>query len=316
MLSLTEIRHRLPAPLVKRLQSFYSPLIVDKILRGFGEKRDVSVRLNTLKSNRQEFEQYLRATKISWSNISGLNNFYLIKNKSEHYFAKDPWFIQGKIYLQGVSSSLPILCLQPQPGEIILDVAAAPGSKTTQIGISINNTGSIIANEIDPIRYERLKFNLARQGITCAKIRLGDGRDLGTKYPAYFDRVLLDAPCSAEGRINLETARSYLGWSEKKIMGHAKLQKELMTAAWQSLKPDGVMVYSTCTLSPEENEDNIGWFLNTYKDSKLLPLSLPLFTQLPLVTNDVRLSPAYFLKAAPTSLHEGFFICLLQKNKH
>ena len=168
---------------------------------------------------------------------------------------------KGYIYLQSLSSMIPPLVLDAKGNEQILDMASAPGSKTTQISAMMNNTGHIIANELDKIRCERLKFNLNNQGATNVEVINGYGEKLGEKYLETFDRVLLDTPCSGEGRFIAEIAGTYRNWSLKTVKELSKIQRKLIKSGYNALKPGGIMVYSTCTLNLEENEDILKWAL-------------------------------------------------------
>lgn len=161
---------------------------------------------------------------------------------------------EGRIYIQTPSSMVPVDVLDPQPGEEILDLAAAPGGKTTHIAARMNNEGRIGAVESVKGRFHRLRRNLERCGVTIADTYLADGAGVGRKVPERFDRVLLDAPCTSEGRFHSSDPSSYAYWSRKKIREMARKQKKLAHSAVHALKPGGVLVYCTCTLAPEENE--------------------------------------------------------------
>ncbi len=187
---------------------------------------------------------------------------------------------QGSLYAQGLESMRPVMELDPQPGERILDLCAGPGSKTSQIAMHMRNEGVLVANEPVRPRFYRLKSVL---NLTGAKTTLTmvDGRrfrvgaysnppagEAGT--PLLFDRVLVDAPCSAEGRFKKDEPQTYAYWSLRKIKEMAHKQKGLLLHAGRLLKAGGVLVYSTCTFAPEENEEVVLWFSRKAEGFKLL----------------------------------------------
>jgi 16S rRNA (cytosine1407-C5)-methyltransferase len=189
--------------------------------------------------------------------------------------ASEP-YAKGAVYLQNVSSQLPALVLDPQPGERVLDLCAAPGSKTGQIGALMAGGGEIVAVEKVRPRFYRLLANLRDQGVTTARAVLGSGTGYWHREPEAFDRVLVDAPCSTEGRFRAEDAETTRYWSERKIKEMRAVQERLLFSAVQSLKPGGVLVYSTCTFAPEENEAVVDRALRTFGDAlEVLDAGLP-----------------------------------------
>jgi len=174
----------------------------------------------------------------------------------------------GYYYVQELASMLPIIALQPKQDETILDLCAAPGSKTTQIAAEIKNTGLIIANEIHLGRIKILASNLERCGVTNTIITKKEGRALCKRLKQKdfkFDKILLDAPCSGEGTLR-STPVTYLMWNPKTIKRLSRLQKQLFEAAFEILKVGGEIIYSTCTHAPEENEEVIDYALEKFKN--------------------------------------------------
>jgi len=173
----------------------------------------------------------------------------VLGNTVEHFL--------GYIYIQETASMIPPVVLDPQEDEVILDMAAAPGSKTTQIAQMMNNNGAIIANEKILPRLSSLRTNIQRCGITNAVITWMDGkafREKGLK----FDKILLDAPCTGTGAI-MKSPKTLKTWSVDASKISSSIQKQLLQSAVECLKEDGTLVYSTCSLEPEENEENIDW---------------------------------------------------------
>jgi 16S rRNA C967 or C1407 C5-methylase (RsmB/RsmF family) len=184
---------------------------------------------------------------------------------------------------------------------------AAPGSKTTQLAAFMQNDGFILANEVNAIRAERLKFNLNRQGVSMAEVRVGDGKKLEDNWHEFFDSVLLDAPCSGVGIISMDSPQTYRGWSPRDVSKLAHEQKRLIESAVWALKPGGSMVYSTCTLTREENLDNVHWALDTFKGTlERQPIELKL-------TGVDNLDREGGIQLLPSSLYEGFFVAKFRK---
>lgn len=219
---------------------------------------------------------------------------FLFDRSGEYAIKGTDAFYKWKIYLQSIASMLPVLALDPQKGETILDVCAAPGSKTTQIAMMMENTGSIIALEQNQIRYDKLMYNAKLQWATIIHWEKTDARKwleetlpllggVGGGTPPslpykgrneIFDRILLDAPCSAEGRISLANEKTYGFWSIANIRDKSELQYEMVSLAYKRLKQWGTLVYSTCTLAPEENEWVISRLLEEFGDAMLEPINI------------------------------------------
>ncbi len=184
----------------------------------------------------------------------------------------------GYYYVQEISSMLPMLALQPQRGEILLDLCASPGSKTTHAAAMMQNRGTIIANEVSMGRIGILNSNLERCGVMNTIVTRKDGvalcNILSKKSKIKFDKILVDAPCSGEGTLR-KSPKTFLMWNKHMIKKIANTQKRLADAAIQLLKVNGIMIYSTCTLAPEENEAIVSYLLEKY-DVKIESISLPL----------------------------------------
>ncbi len=174
----------------------------------------------------------------------------------------------GYYYIQELASMLPIIALKPNPSERILDLCAAPGSKTTQIASEMKNTGTIIANEPNLGRIKILASNLERCGVTNTILTRSDGIKLCRKFKEEgikFDKILVDAPCSGEGTLR-SSPKTYFMWNPRTIKSLSKLQKKLFSSAFEILKTEGEIIYSTCTHAPEENEAIVDWALEEFKE--------------------------------------------------
>ena len=219
---------------------------------------------------------------------------------------------------------IPPLVLDPKPGEIVLDLTAAPGSKTSQMAIMMKQEGELVANDKNKIRFFKLKHNMEQQGViddskkdwSCT-LRMEPGTVLLQEYEQYFDKILLDAPCSSEARFVVGNPKSFGYWKDRKVKEMAYTQRRLLLSAWKSLKPGGTLVYSTCTFSPEENEMQIDRLLERFDDVDVLPVEIPDVERLPIMKEwqGKTLSPEVqkCFRVKPTKDIEGFFIAKLQK---
>lgn len=229
----------------------------------------------------------------------------------------------GSIYIQNAASWLPVLALDPQAGERILDMCAAPGGKTSHIAQCANNSATIVANDNSRPRLHKLQSNLERLHVKNVTFTLHDATRLSYQLePELFDKILLDAPCSGEGMMTLDDKKSFESWSVAHIKRLQKLQKKLIVQAWTLLKPGGTLVYSTCTMAPEENEAVLDYLLRHNEDVAVEPLTelaghLGNIVEPVLEWNgksfDERLSSVLRLK--PSTDIEAFFVVKLTK-KH
>ena len=182
----------------------------------------------------------------------------------------------GVYYLQEASAMSPVTLLDPQPGERVCDLCAAPGGKTTQIAGRMLGEGFLLCNEINPKRAKILSRNIERMGVANALVTNEHPKNLAERYAAYFDRVLVDAPCSGEGMFRKEEA-AVTDWSVDTVQMCANRQKEILQSAAKLLKPGGRLVYSTCTFAPEENEQVIADFLENHPEFSAVEMDAPWF---------------------------------------
>nr|WP_273385222.1 RsmB/NOP family class I SAM-dependent RNA methyltransferase [Cohnella zeiphila] len=182
---------------------------------------------------------------------------------------RHPWHAAGLYYIQEPSAMIAAELLEPRPGELVLDLAAAPGGKTTQIGGLLAGRGLLVANEIHAGRAKILAENVERMGIANAVVTNATPDELASRWPEAFDRVLLDAPCSGEGMFRKDPD-AVSEWSPDSVAICAQRQRDILPSAAALLRPGGRLVYSTCTFNREENEETIAWFLDAYPAFKLL----------------------------------------------
>lgn len=307
MPSVTQIKQRLPNEFIDNLYEMFSPLTVDKILVGMSEKRLTTLRVNTLKYNILDLMNYFKEINIKFERVLWYSDALIIKNVDERDIQKLDIYKDGYIYLQSLSSMVPPLVLNPHENDRVLDLTAAPGSKTTQIAALMNKKGYILANELDKTRCEKLKYNVAQQGASIVEVINGRGEKIGTNYKEQFDKVLLDAPCSGEGRFIASNVQTYRNWSIKTINELVKTQKKLFKSAYDALKPNGILVYSTCTLNMEENEKILEWAIQNF-NIKLESINLDIKDIVNGFNNGLSNSINKSIRILPSKNMEGFFV--------
>lgn len=309
----------LPKKYLQRIESFLSKTELEQTIKGYNEDRVCSFRVNTLKSTQTEVESFLYSANISFQKVPYLPLAYTIYRENEFTLKGSPLFYDGKIYVQGLASQIPAILLDIKEGMRVLDVTAAPGSKTTQIAALMNNTGEIIACEKHQIRHDKLVHNIKLQGATDIETYKADALKLmGELEKGSFDAILLDAPCSAEGRFKLSDERSYGFWTLGNIRDKAIIQTTLLEASIPLLKKGGVLVYSTCTLAPEENEGVVSDILAKHPDLKLEVIDK---TDIPFAINGIKSFEGVVynsdiektLRILPSSMAEGFYVAKMQK---
>ena len=299
------MEENLPVFLRERLLKEYKKDIVEKIILGYMQKRKVTLRVNTIKIKEDELENFLINSKINYSKVSFYSSAYILENIREEEIRNWEFYKEGKIYLQSLSSMLPPLVLEPKAKENILDMAAAPGGKTTQISALSENTALITACEKNKIRYERLEYNVNKQGAKGINLMRIDTRNLSDFFS--FDKILLDAPCSGSGTLNLKNENIEKNFTEELIERSVKLQETLLKKAIKILKVGGELIYSTCSILKEENEDLLERILN--KNLELIPIANNIFENVPKLP--VKLEGT--LCVMPNELYEGFFVAKIRK---
>ena len=270
-----------------------------------------SYRINTLKISVEEAHALLSERKIDFKKVDFYPYAILVERQNSKVSPFADLIDGGLLYAQGLESLLPVLILDPRPGQRVLDLCAAPGSKTSQIAMHMNNQGFLKANEPVRQRLYRLKAVLQLTGAQ-AQVSSTDGRRM-QGHGELFDSVLVDAPCSSEGRFVLDEPKSFAYWSVRKIKEMSHKQKGLLLNASRMLAPGGILVYATCTLSPEENEEVVDWFLRKSEDRFTLgPIDIegiktyPCLSQWQKRVYDERVRDA--ARILPDERMEGFFI--------
>ena len=313
MISINEAKRKLPTDFIENIYELYDLLKVDQILQGMMNPRNTTIRVNTIKYNIQDLMRYFKEKNIKFERVLWYRDALIIKNATEKELQKLEIYEKGYIYLQSLSSMVPPLVLNPKKGEKVLDLTAAPGSKTTQMAALMENEGYILANELDKIRSERLQYNVKSQGAEIVEVINGRGEKIGNSYTEYFDKVLLDTPCSGEGRFLLGKPMTYKDWSLKKVNQLVKIQKKLFESAYNATKKNGIMVYSTCTINKEENEYILDWAINNF-DIKLLEINLNIKEAIKGDNTGLNGSIDKAIKILPSKNMEGFFVAKIVKN--
>lgn len=289
----------IPQFLKEMLVNQYGQETTKKIIKGY-VKKVVTIRVNTIKTDKQEIIDKLINAQIEFDEIEYNNNALIIRNKNEEDLRKLDMYENGEIYMQSLSSMLPPIVLEPKEKENILDMTAAPGGKTTQMSAMTDNKSYITACEKNKIRAERLKYNLQKQGAKMVNVMQEDARKLSDYFS--FDKILLDAPCSGSGTENVLNAK----FTEELIERSVKTQEELLKKALKILKPGGEMVYSTCSILKQENEELLKKFL---KKSKIEIMPINLTDEIPMLPTTLEGTVC----VCPTEIYEGFFVAKIKK---
>ena len=296
----------IPEFFIEMLRKQYGEELSKKIIEGYEEERKVTFRVNTIKTNSSNIEKVLEENSIKYKKVSWYSEGYIIENVRENEIENLDIYKNGEIYLQSLSSMLPPIVLEPKENTDILDMTAAPGGKTTEIATLVGNKARITAIEMNKIRAQKLKYNIEKQGATCVYVMEQDARKLNDFFS--FDNVLLDAPCSGSGTININDTKLEKTFTEQLIKKSIKSQNELLKKAIKVLKKGSEMVYSTCSILQEENENIIE---NVLKENRveIVDIDFKGIEDLPKLPTRIKGT----LCVAPTKDYEGFFVAKLKK---
>ncbi len=272
------------------------------------------IRISPLTISKEKIISNLEQYGIKLISIPGIENTYQVI-QSGNIIGKTFDFILGSYYIQSLSSMIPALVLNPYENDRVLDLCAAPGSKTTQLAEIMNNKGTLIANEISLDRARILLFNTEKQSLVNTGVINSKGELLSKYFENYFDKILVDAPCSALG-ITQKKGEVSNWWNEQKAEGLSEIQYRLLVSAIKMCKVGGEIVYSTCTLTLEENELVLNKILNKYQvelvDIELPVKSRPAFTKYENENLNSQIAKAH--RILPWEIgSEGFFVSKLRK---
>ena len=296
----------IPEFLIERLENQYGKDLVKRIIDGYEKQRKVTFRVNTLKTTVEGIEKVLDEKNIEYKKVSYYKEAFIIEHTRENKIKQLDCYKNGEIYMQSLSSMLPPIILEPKENTDILDMTAAPGGKTTEIATITQNKARITAVEMNKIRAEKLKYNVEKQGANSVYIMQQDARKIDSFFS--FDSILLDAPCSGSGTININDVKLEKTFTRELINKSIKSQKTLIRKAIEILKKGSELVYSTCSILQEENEDIINEILKT-KKVEIVNINFPGIEELPKLPSKIKGT----LCVMPNEEYEGFFVAKLKK---
>lgn len=299
---------RLPQAFLCRMQEMLGDEY-EAFLESYENPRTFGLRVNTDKITCEAFEQIVPfpVQRIPW-----IPNGYFYSEEVRP--SRCPLYQAGLYYLQEPSAMTPGAFLPIEPGDLVLDLCAAPGGKATELGSRLHGEGLLLANDISPTRARALLRNLELFGISNVFVTSETPSKLLERFPGFFDKIMLDAPCSGEGMFRKEEALAR-DWTPEKSHQLSEIQRELILQAADMLRPGGLLLYSTCTFAPEEDEGTISFLLENREDMELLPLmQYPGFSSGNPAWGNGDPSLTKALRMFPHHLNgEGHFLCLLQK---
>ena len=319
----------LPRFFIESIVGAYGEAEAFRILDGIAsaKERPVTLRANTLKASSDEVAAALDAAQIPWQPVAWFKEAFAIAPEYERAVWELDLIREGKVYLQSLSSMLPPLVLGPVTGQDVLDMCAAPGGKTTQLA-ALCPGAHITACEMHIPRAEKLEHNLEKQGAKNVQVMRCDARRLDEFFS--FDRILLDAPCTGSGTLILGNERTQRGFTPELLEKCARSQRALLDRGLTVLKRGGLLLYSTCSVLPQENEDAVRAALAKHRDCEIVPLlgaegedecaTAPLSDalahafaadEIPQLQNEL----AGTITVRTTREYEGFYLALIKKNK-
>lgn len=298
--------NHIPEFLYHFLITQYGEKMTTEIIDGYSQKRPVTLRANTLKVSVEQIKHVFDDLHIAYQEVTWYKDAFIMKNMTEEQLKNLDIYKNGEVYLQSLSSMIPPLILSPKENENILDMAAAPGGKTTQMLALSKNKAFVTACEKNKIRAERLQYNLNKQGANRVNVMIKDARTLDDFFS--FDKVLLDAPCSGSGTLSISNPKLVSTFTEDLLQRSSKVQSSLLQKAITLLKPGHEMVYSTCSILSQENEKILQKFIDL-KQVEIIPIDTTSFSDAILLPTSITGT----LCICPSKLYEGFFVAKLRK---
>lgn len=257
---------RLPVAFKEKMKDLLGEMEYEDFIDALNGERQYGLRINTLKADMEDFEKVspFRLEPVPWTS----DGFYISGDDAP---GRHPYYHAGAYYIQEPSAMLPGQILGARPGERVLDLCAAPGGKTVQIAAAMKGKGILVSNDISPERVKALVKNIELCGVRNAIVLNESPEKLVQNFEGYFDRVIIDAPCSGEGMFRKDEAAAK-SWESFKCERCTRLQEPILQSADRLLKPGGTLVYSTCTFSPEEDEQMIAGFMHGHGDYELMEI--------------------------------------------
>ncbi|MFH1331797.1 MAG: NOL1/NOP2/sun family putative RNA methylase [archaeon] len=288
----------------KFLERYEKLTDIDKFVEFSEKPLRKSIRVNTIKTSVAEVGKRFDLKPVPWCDVGFFVEGRAIGNTFEHFL--------GYIYLQEAASMIPPAVLDARSSDLVLDMCASPGSKTTQIAAMMKNKGLIVANDNSISRLKPLSMNLQRCGVSNVVMTLMEGRWFKTQ----FDKILVDAPCSGIGTIR-KSPKTVGWWNPNFVRQMAGIQRQLLGTAFNVLKPGGTIVYSTCTLEPEEDEGVVDSLLKKHDDAKLQKISLEIKSSPPVLEFEGNVYDPEIKKCLrlwpQDNDTEGFFVAKIKK---
>lgn len=292
------------------------------VIKGLSERRNQTFRINTIKSDVKRIISEIE--KLSGDKVQRLKLTNAYSLDSTFQLSRSDFANNFDIYLQDASSMLPVEILEPKADELILDICAAPGSKTGQIAMNTDNQARIFATEPVKPRFLKMQMLLEKQGVKLERLILSEGNYLYKKYPDfinYFDKCVVDVPCTNENAIIPNDLKSFEHWSSKNPKNISRLQKSILASAFTMLRKGGKLIYSTCTFSVEENEEVVNWLLENFEDARVINIDNKLINlEVDYVNGLTEFNKKEFntniknsIRVLPNSNFGGFFLCLIEK---
>lgn len=297
----------IPYFLEDMLKEQYGEKTTKRIIEGYSQRRVISFRVNNLKNNYKKIEEVLNEKNIKFEKIIWSKDAFIVKDVSQNVIEELDIYKNGEIYMQSLSSMLPAIILDPKEGEDILDMTAAPGGKTTQIASIVNNKANITACEMNIVRFERLKYNIEKQGARVFAMQK-DSRKIEDFFS--FDKILLDAPCSGSGTLSIYDNKTEKYFTEKLIEKSIRAQSSLLRKATKLIKAGKELVYSTCSILDVENENIVNEILKD-NNFEIVPIKFEGMDDLPLLPTKIEGT----LCIMPNELYEGFFVAKIRRIK-
>lgn len=291
--------------LESKLSLYYGEDIKNEILFNFKKDKYTTLRVNTIKSNVIEIEEVLDKENIKYSKSDFSDPAYVLYDVTSEDIVNLDIYKEGKIYLQSLSSQLPPIIVNPSKGDLILDMTAAPGGKTTEMAALSNNEAMITAIEKNKQRFMRLKYNIEKQGASKVTVINTNATNIDEYF--MFNKILLDAPCSGSGTISKSNNKFDMNILDNII----DTQKKLIKEAIKHLSIGGELIYSTCSILREENEEIVKYILDSDDCLEIVPIDMGRFMSIPLLPS----SMDGVMLVKPTEYFEGFFVAKIRRVK-
>ncbi|MTI68162.1 MAG: NOL1/NOP2/sun family putative RNA methylase [Firmicutes bacterium] len=258
----------LPIDFINRMENILKDEIKD-FTESFNNETFKGLRINPLKISKKNF---INISPFNLEEVPWCDKGFYIKDTNLRP-GKHPYYHCGLYYIQEPSAMIAVEALNPKPGDKVLDLCAAPGGKSTQIAAKLNNKGLLVSNDINPKRTKALEKNMKMFGVKNSIITNENPLNLSNHFKNYFDKILVDAPCSGEGMFKRDK-KAIKEWNENTSKKYADIQRNILKNVSKMLKPEGILVFSTCTFSPKENEGTIKWLLENFNEFELIDIHI------------------------------------------